>query len=362
MDPGATKVGGPASRQSVDGQPGTGGSRTRAAEAARRALERGVRGAIRATWRIRASPAARALRDLDDRESRSSVYRTAFEEAPVGMALLDAQLRLVDVNRELARMVGSERDQLLGRAVTVLASPPHPARLGLMARKAASGAGPVVVEHRYPRPGGSEGWARTSIRRIDTGDPSVALVCTLEDFTSDQIALEEQRREAELDPLTGLLNRRGGDRRLRAALERMVESGPVAVILCDADHFKEVNDRFGHAAGDELLSGVASRLRAAIRAGDDVARIGGDEFIIVARVANEDEAAAIARRCVGTASKPFGFRSQGHPAEHVTLSAGVAVAYPGGPVEPGSLLAAADRALYAAKAEGGDTWKMAAEG
>lgn len=362
MDPGATKLGGLASRHARKERPGAVGPRARALHAARWALRRGLRRAARVTWRIRASPAARALRDLDDREAQSSVYRTIFDEAPVGMAMLDAHLRLMDVNRELARMVGRRRDQLLGSQVTVLASPPHPARLGLMARKAASGAGPVVVEHRYPRPGGAEGWARTSIRRIDTGDSSVALVCTLEDITSDQMALEEQRREAELDPLTGLLNRRGGDRRLRAALERMAESGPVAVILCDADRFKEVNDRFGHAAGDELLSGVACRLRAAIRAGDDVARIGGDEFIIVARVANEDEAAAIARRCVGTASQPFGFRSEGHPAEHVTLSAGVAVAYPGGPVEPRSLLAAADRALYAAKAAGGDTWKMASAG
>jgi diguanylate cyclase (GGDEF)-like protein/PAS domain S-box-containing protein len=297
-----------------------------------------------------------------DCETRASVYRTVFDEAPVGMALLDDRLRVVDVNAQLARMTGRGRAELRGDRVTALASRSHPGRLELMARKALSETGPVVVEHRYPGPGGVEGWARTSIRRIDTGDPAVSLVCTLEDLTNDRLALEEQRREAELDPLTGLLNRRGGDRRLRLALEKMARSGPVAVILCDADRFKEVNDRFGHAAGDELLSGVAGRLRAAIRSGDDVARIGGDEFIIVARVADAEEAAAIARRCIATAAEPYGFRADGHPAERVTLSAGVAVAHPGGPVEPGSLLAAADRALYEAKADGGGTWKMAAGG
>ncbi|HET6965059.1 MAG TPA: sensor domain-containing diguanylate cyclase [Acidimicrobiales bacterium] len=363
MDPGATQVGGRESQHAKADEAGAVGTRSGAAEVARRGIRRAWQAGVRATWRVRASPAARALRDLDQREARSALYRTVFDEAPVGMALLDDGLRLVDVNEELVRMVGRSRDELRGQPLTVLASQDQPGRLGLMARKAASGAAAgaaaVVVEHRYPRPGGAEGWARTSIRRIGGGDPVVSLVCTLEDLTSDQIALEEQRRQAELDPLTGLLNRRGGDRRLRGALEKLAQSGPVAVILCDADRFKEINDRFGHAAGDELLSGVASRLRAAIRSGDDVARIGGDEFIIVARVANSDEAAAIARRCIGTTSQPFAFRVEGHPPQEVTLSAGVAVAYPGGPVEPGSLLAAADRALYQAKAAGGGTWKLA---
>lgn len=304
-------------------------------------------------------PGATTVGGADSRrESETSLYRTVFEAAPVGIAILDDRLRLVDVNAELVRMVGRSRADLRGSSVAVLASPSHPGPLELMARKARSEASPVVVEHRYPGADGSEGWARTSIRRIDAGD-SFRLVCILQDLTSDRLALEEQRRQAELDPLTGLLNRRGGDRRLRTALEKMARSGPVAVILCDADRFKEINDRYGHAAGDKLLSGLAGRLRSAIRSGDDVARIGGDEFIIVARVADAEEAAAIADRCIGTAVKPLGLRLEGHPTERVTLSAGVAVAYPGGPVEPGSLVAAADRALYAAKAEGGGTWKLA---
>lgn len=327
-----------------------------------RAVVSRLRAIGRTAGRLRASPAVRSLHRLDRHEDQESVYRHVFEQAPVGMALLDSTLRITSVNEELMRMTGQRSSQLRGLPVAVLASPPYPVRLNLMARKALAGADPVEVEHRYPRADGVEGWARTSMRRIGTGDGEVAMVCAIEDFTSDQIALEEQRREAELDPLTGLLNRRGGDRRLRSALEKMAEAGPVAVILCDADGFKEVNDRYGHATGDELLSGIAGRLRTAIRSGDDVARIGGDEFIIVARVADEGEAAAIAQRSIATAAEPFGFRVAGGGAERVTLSAGVAVAYPGGPVEPGSVLAAADRALYAAKAEGGGRWKLAPGG
>lgn len=359
MEPGATKVGGPERTSAREG--------SQRALAARQALQRVAPGlgrragelAQQAYWRVRGSASARALRDLDQRESDDSFYRRIFTDAPVAIAIIDCQLRITDVNSELRHMVGRSAQDLQGMSIDALASTRHPARLALMAQKAASGRGPVVVNHRYHRADGTEGWARTSIRRMDGADGTVDLVCVVQDLTNDQMALEEQKREAERDPLTGLLNRRGGDRRLRSALERMAEAGPVAVIVCDADRFKEVNDRFGHAAGDELLAGMAGRLRSAVRSSDEVARMGGDEFIVVARVANETEAAAIADRCVRTASGPFRLNlSDGRP-EQVTLSAGVAVAYPGGPVEPGSLVAAADRALYAAKAEGGGRWKMA---
>lgn len=316
-------------------------------------------------WRVRGSASARALRALDELEARHSsdnapsLYRRIFEQAPVALALLDRELRIADANRELVRMIGRSASHLRGLPIDALASQPQPARLSLMAQKAASGRGPAVINHRYQRADGGEGWARTTIERLDLPDGETELVCVIQDVTHDQLALEEQRREAERDPLTGLLNRRGGDRRLRAALERMAESGPVAVVVCDADRFKEVNDRFGHAAGDELLAGMAGRLRSAVRSADEVARMGGDEFIVVARVASEQEAAAIADRCVRTASGPFRLTVSENQPEQVTLSAGVAVAYPGGPVEPGSLVAAADRALYSAKAAGGGCWKLA---
>ena len=314
-------------------------------------------------WRVRGSASARALRHLDEIEAQSrlssSLYHGIFDQAPVAMALLDTELRIVDANRELVRMIGRPSRDLLGLPVDSLASQPKPARLSLMAQKAASGRGPAVVNHRYHQADGNDGWARTSIQRLEPTDGVAQLMCVIQDITHDRIALEEQRREAERDPLTGLLNRRGGDRRLRAALERMAESGPVAVIVCDADRFKEVNDQFGHAAGDELLAGMAGRLRSAVRSADEVARMGGDEFVVVARVADEQEAVAIAERCVRTASGPFRLSASDDQPERVTLSAGVAVAYPGGPVEPGSLVAAADRALYAAKAAGGGCWKLA---
>ena len=279
-------------------------------------------------------------------------YRAIFRDAPVAMAVFDDQLRISRANPALATLLGLTPAVLRGRTISDLAATPRPMRLELMARKVAETGEPAVVEHRFRRPDGHEGWARTSIRRL-SGGPGWCLVCVIEDVTSGREALEEQRREAEQDPLTGLLNRRGGDRRLRVALERMAMQGPVAVIVCDADRFKGVNDRFGHAAGDEVLMGMAQRLRAAVRNSDDVARMGGDEFIVVARVADACEAEAIARRCVGAVGAGAGPFA-------VTISAGVAVARPDGAAGPGEILAAADRALYEAKRQGGNRFCWAA--
>ncbi len=317
------------------------------------------RWALRAARRVagRMVPSAGVRQEMDLRDP-SLLYREIFEAAPVAIAVLDDRRRLVDGNAELRRLLGRSPTDLRSRPLESVAVPGDSDRLAAAVSEADRAAGrPVVVEHRYVRAGGSQGWARTALRRLPEGDSRSWMVCTVEDVTRDQEALQEQRRQAEQDPLTGLLNRRGGDRRLRSALEKMALAGPVAVIICDADGLKQINDRYGHAAGDAALVNLARRLRGAVRAGDDVARMGGDEFIVVARVATLEEAETIADRCVHAVGEPLGRRAGGP--EHVTISAGVAVALPGQSVDPGRLLAEADRALYDAKRQGGHRWHVA---
>jgi diguanylate cyclase (GGDEF)-like protein/PAS domain S-box-containing protein len=301
----------------------------------------------------------RGLREMDS--DRASLYQQIFESSPAAMALTNPEFEIVVANPALAQLLERSGPDICGRPLTSLCAPPYPPRLQLMAEKAAQQDATVVVEHRLGRET-AEGWARTSMRRLATNDANFALVVVVEDMTSAQEALEQQRREAELDPLTGLLNRRGGDRRLRGALDRMAQNGAVAVILFDTDGFKEINDRYGHTAGDEILAGIAGRLRSAIRYGDDVARLGGDEFIVVASVAGEEEAGRIAERCVAAVAEPFRGSKGDHPL-HVTLSAGVAVARPGdggsAPVDVEALIDGADRALYRAKNAGGNRWVLA---
>ncbi len=286
----------------------------------------------------------------------AALYRAVFDSAPVAIAVLDSEMRLVDANAELEALLGRDLAGLRNLAVEDLAVGEDAGRLaGAAAEAQRAGGRPVVVEHRY-RSAGGEGWSRTALRRLDAAGCPGWTVCTFQDLTRDQQELEQHRREAEQDALTGLLNRRGGDRRLTSALQRLVMSGPVGVIICDADGLKQVNDRYGHVAGDEALRSLAGCLRSAVRAGDDVARMGGDEFIVVARVAGAEEAHAIAERCV----RAVGRRGDGDEGRcRVTISAGVAVAAPGQPVDPTRLLAEADRALYEAKRRGGNQWHAA---
>ncbi len=156
-------------------------------------------------------------------------------------------------------------------------------------------------------------------------------------------------RQASRDSLTGLWNRRALEDRLDDQRERSERHGEnLAVCLIDLDGFKPVNDRFGHAAGDALLQRIADRLRASVRRYETVARIGGDEFVVVLEgLDGPDDARLVAERLlVGLADA-----QQGLP-YRVGASAGLAL-LPLHAEDPGALLQLADRAMYRAKARGG---------
>lgn len=186
-----------------------------------------------------------------------------------------------------------------------------------------------------------------TVRRAGTpfSDDEVELVArfaTMAALAYDSVRQRDVlRTEAKTDGLTGLLNHRGSQERLRAALAE-AGPGPVSVVVLDLDHFKTVNDRYGHAEGDRVLADAGRRLRGVVRESDAVGRLGGEEFVLVlpgmdaadAREVAERARAAVAEVTVG-----------GQPLE---CSAGVA-AHPADAVGAAELLAAADAALYAAK-------------
>jgi diguanylate cyclase (GGDEF)-like protein len=161
---------------------------------------------------------------------------------------------------------------------------------------------------------------------------------------------ESLRDQAVRDPLTGLFNRRYLDETLAREFARAERSSePIAVVLLDLDGFKALNDRLGHAAGDEVLKALGALLRARTRKADIACRYGGDEFLIA--MPNTDRGAAMLRAqdLVDAFAAHFAHaRAGGHGA---TLSAGVAV-WPADAASLETLLASADLALYAAKAAG----------
>jgi diguanylate cyclase (GGDEF)-like protein/PAS domain S-box-containing protein len=157
---------------------------------------------------------------------------------------------------------------------------------------------------------------------------------------------ERMRHEALHDPLTGLANRTLLRDRLEHALARSARDGTVTgVLFVDLDEFKHVNDRFGHAAGDAVLAELGQRLRAAVRPADTVARLGGDEFVVVCEDVDEATALALGERLEAAVRRPLAVGGAEH---RLTASVGIALGHD----DADSLLAAADAAVYDAKAAG----------
>ena len=163
-------------------------------------------------------------------------------------------------------------------------------------------------------------------------------------------AERENNRRAKHDALTGLLNREGLIEAIEAGLIAVAAYGkPRALLFLDLDNFKTVNDTFGHAVGDRLLKAVADRLKAELAAGDVAARIGGDEFVVLAVAANNERAIERGERLISAIASTYPL-GEGISAA-VGASIGVAVTPEHGSHDEG-LLAAADAALYEAKSGG----------
>lgn len=170
---------------------------------------------------------------------------------------------------------------------------------------------------------------------------------------------EEHRVMALHDALTGLPNRRLLLDRVDTALQLARRNGRhMALLYIDLDGFKEINDRLGHAAGDDLLQHVARRLSHSVRQADTVGRLGGDEFVMVlSEVRSPEEAAVPAEKVIQALSSPFAIGA--HQAK-ISASVGIAV-YPENGSTASELLAHADAALYVMKVSGKNGYRFASE-
>ncbi len=182
---------------------------------------------------------------------------------------------------------------------------------------------------------------------------SVSTARELEKLDDERLRLERQLIElAERDPLTGVYNRRRLDDELRRQLALARRRGSaLSVLSIDLDSFKQTNDTYGHATGDELLIATGDALVGALRGSDFVCRPGGDEFLVLLPDTGELEAGFVAEKLVGALRALSGPGLRG---QSVSASIGVACADPDEPSGPGELLARADAALYEAKQLGGD--------
>lgn len=293
------------------------------------------------------------IRLLKDDSGRLMVAGTVFEASDEAFVLTDTAGCILDVNEQCARQCGYSLEELSGRTLEFLVDRiAHPDGIsGVLDRVRRNGSwqGEILVRARDATP--IPGWAKAAAIRRDDDTITHFVV-----FWSD--VSELKAREAEIsarirnDPLTGLPDRSVLEDRLDHAMLRMRRTGHrIGVLFIDLDGFKVINDHYGHAAGDSVLKGVASRLAASVRSADTVGRLGGDEFLVILEsVSDVDAARNVAEQLIETLSEPV---LAGSNDTRMSASIGIAIA-PDHAIQPHALLAAADNAMYAAKRAGGD--------
>ncbi|MGH3646486.1 MAG: putative bifunctional diguanylate cyclase/phosphodiesterase, partial [Micromonosporaceae bacterium] len=283
-------------------------------------------------------------------------FRAVFADAAFGMCISDVDGYIIDVNDALVELLGYSADEMVGMHVLEFrddTDPPGSAELH--AEMVAGQRDYVQFAKRFLRNDGRPVWTRmtSSLIRDDTGAPRF-LVAMFEDVT-EQYALEARlRHQATHDPLTQLPNRT----LFFDELNRALADGGDRIGLCylDLDGFKVVNDSLGHDVGDELLVAVADRLnRCVARGGHLIARMGGDEFVVlVERPAGTRAVMAVADAALAAFETPIAIG--GHQLT-VTASVGV-VERPVESSTAGELMKAADITLYWAKSDGGNRWAL----
>lgn len=287
-------------------------------------------------------------READELRRAKLLLDAAVANIHDGVALLDEERRILLVNDEYTAIFGLNREQLRGldRAGfcdLVADRFDDPERFRARILDPASNA-PATAEFVMVRP--QRRILRTTFKRVG-GSHGAGYFVIWRDVTVDADQLAQYERSSLTDALTGVANRRAAQRALDAAYARRARGGgDFSVALFDIDHFKRINDRYGHPVGDRVISAVAGALAAEARGTDLVARWGGEEFIAILPVASTGAIAFCER--VRQTIRLLDWREL----ERVTVSAGVAHSASAEDVDV--LLRKADEKLYQAKANGRD--------
>ena len=280
-------------------------------------------------------------------------FRSAFDYAAVGMALVSTEGKWLSVNPSLCSLLHYSEEKLLSLDLqTVVHADEIGDTLSSM-YKVAEGHGAVQAsEWRFVTKEGKIVWTTVSLSRVvDSAGKTMHFILQAQDITERKKAEERLHVAAYYDPLTGLPNRTLFTEHLELAVKRTADhpNHLVAVLFLDLDRFKNITDSLGHAIGDKLLKSVAGRLSGAFRPSDSVARFGGDEFAVLLNgVGSSKEVIEIGERIVKAIEQPY--RLSGY--EVVTsCSIGVTLSTVGYD-RPEDFLRDADTAMYRAKEQG----------
>ena len=287
----------------------------------------------------------RALREAEER------FRRSFHDSAAGMATVSTDGSWLQVNQALADLTGYPRAELTGMSFADITHPDDvDAESEALGQLVAGERRRYVTEKRCLRADGRLVWVSLSLSPVrDEVGNTLYLISQMQDVTERKRTEARLAHQAMHDPLTGLPNRTLFTDRMQLARARLERGGSLALLFCDLDDFKEVNDSFGHEAGDRILMQVADRLRSILRPSDTVSRFGGDEFALLCEGVEPEGAERIASRIAEAFSAPFTIDGN-----EVSLSASTGIVFTGDPeVELDRLMSDADLAMYAAKQDGG---------
>jgi diguanylate cyclase (GGDEF)-like protein/PAS domain S-box-containing protein len=298
-----------------------------------------------------------ARRDAEQARARSEQrLRTITDNLPVLISYIDKDERYQFCNATYRAWLGIDTADVVGRTMAELLGPVDYAKRSMQLRRTLAGERmDFDIESTWH--GIHRHLHSTYVPDIVDGRVEGAYVL-VSDVSATKAAEARLALQARTDVLTGLSNRLAFDEKLGEALARSRRIDmPIALFFLDVDKFKRINDTLGHAAGDEVLKIFARRLVASVRETDAVARLAGDEFVVILeRLHTPAETQLVARKILAAMNRPF--EVAGLQLE-VTTSIGIAY-QADGRAQPAELLARADKALYEAKQAGRDTFSMAA--
>lgn len=314
-------------------------------------------GALLLYWRV--TPFARSLYLSDQR------LKLALESSSSAWWDWDLRTGRIDLSEQWQAMLGN-RPQRTATTLAELEKLVHPDDVAALERKLrvvlTSRGVPYDVEHRVRRADGRWTWI-SSVGRVverDTEDRPMRMIGINTDIHQRKESALKMEYHATHDLLTGLANRAMLYDRLEQAMSRTRRNGTtMALMYLDIDRFKQINDRFGHAAGDGLLKDFAQRLVYCVRGVDTVARIGGDEFVVILEdLKHRDDGRRIAEKILKELEAEFPLEDH-----TVRITGSIGLAFYDGSVgcDPDQLVHRADAALYEAKRSGRNAYEVADE-
>lgn len=292
--------------------------------------------------------------ELKESEER---YRLSFCHAAVGMAHLAADGQLLCVNHKLQQVLGYSEAELLHMRLRDITHPDDIETDQALQRRLVSGEiKDYAREKRYVHKDGHYLWVNVTISSMYNGRGNFHFIAMVEDISKRKAVEKEMRHLASHDALTDLPNRSLlQDRLAQAIIHAQRARQFVAVLFVDLDRFKNINDSLGHDVGDQVIREAAWRLSLALRAGDTVARHGGDEFVVVlSEITRQSDVLTVVQKIIDAISAPM--MLQGH---ELFLSSSIGISmYPRDGRNSVTLMKNADTAMYQAKKAGAGGYKF----